>query len=341
MALDKKTWDSSDALLAKFDANHDGLIDYDEFRSMCVELFGPDEVERHEYRVRDIFDILDLDEDGYLNREEWERCYNEWTLVVVNPVNVLIVVDVQNDFIDGSLALRHCGKGQDGIEVIEPINRLLAEVKWNKVVYSLDWHPETHIGFYENLGLRELHSDSKISKEEAKLFDTVVFRDPYLEQRLWPKHCVIDSWGAQLHKDLVIAPGSGKVRKGQHPDMEAYSVFSDNNCADSRELLNILEEVGATDLYVCGLAYDVCVKATCLDGLRLGYRLAVVEDCCRGVNPVDVEETRRLIEEGGGLLTDSQAVPRFVNGDTRSLVMALQLAKSMAKKNGTAVARAE
>lgn len=77
-------------------------------------------------------------------------------------MNVLLVVDVQNDFIDGTLALRDCGKGEDGAEVVEPINRLLAEVRWDKVIYSLDWHPETHLGFYENLGLRELHPDSKV-----------------------------------------------------------------------------------------------------------------------------------------------------------------------------------
>ncbi|XP_012266017.2 nicotinamidase-like [Athalia rosae] len=332
MTIDKELWSEPEGLLEKFDANKDGLIDFDEFRTMCVDLFGNEEVEKHEYRVRDIFDILDSDEDGTLNQEEWERCCKEWTSVVVNPVNVFLIVDVQNDFIEGTLALRDCGKGQDGAEVVAPINRLLAELRWDKVVYSLDWHPENHIGFYENLGLRELHAESKIGKQEAKPFDTVVFLDPHLEQRLWPKHCVIDSWGAQLHKDLVIVPGSDQLRKGKHPNMEAYSVFADNNRENSRELLNILEGVGATDLYVCGLAYDVCVRATCLDGLRQGYRLAVIEDCCRGVDPADIQETRRTIEDNGGLLTDSENTRRLVEGQNRSIVMALQLAKSLGSK---------
>lgn len=50
-----------------------------------------------------------------------------------------------------------------------------------------------------------------MKKEDAKLFDTVIFADPYLEQILWPKHCVMNTWGAELHKDLVIAPGSIQV----------------------------------------------------------------------------------------------------------------------------------
>lgn len=91
------------------------------------------------------------------------RCYNEWLQVIINPVNVLLVVDVQNDFTHGNLALSNCGEGEDGLEVIEPINRLVKEGVWKTVVYTLDWHPENHIGFFENLHLRQLHPDSKVN----------------------------------------------------------------------------------------------------------------------------------------------------------------------------------
>lgn len=72
------------------------------------------------------------------------------------------MVDVQNDFIDGSLALRRCGCNQDGVDVVEPINRLIRKGHFNNIIYSFDWHPENHISFYENLHLRELHLDSKV-----------------------------------------------------------------------------------------------------------------------------------------------------------------------------------
>lgn len=71
-------------------------------------------------------------------------------------------MDVQNDFIDGLLALRNCKCKQDGLEVVEPINRLIKEGLFDKIIYSQDWHPEDHISFYENLHLRELHPDSKV-----------------------------------------------------------------------------------------------------------------------------------------------------------------------------------
>ncbi|XP_015587924.1 uncharacterized protein LOC107264311 [Cephus cinctus] len=332
MTLNREVWEDPEKLLHKFDSNEDAALDFEEFCILCGELFGAEEVEEHEYRIRDIFDILDSNGDGLLNEDEWGRCHKEWISVVLNPLSVLLVVDVQNDFIDGTMALRNCGKGEDGADVIEPINQLLKEVQWKKVVYSLDWHPETHIGFYDNLHMRELHPDSKVSKEDAKILDTVLFLEPQLEQRLWPRHCVMDTWGAQLHKELYIIPDSSQIRKGQNPDMETYSVFFDNNAINSTELLNILQEIGITDVYVCGLAYDVCVRATCMDGLRLGYRLAIIEDCCRGVDPDDVIEARKMISENGGLLTNSKEVPMLVSGEKRSLIMAQQGTWSLAKK---------
>lgn len=87
----------------------------------------------------------------------------------MNPVSVLLVVDVQNDFIDGTLALKKCGYGQDGAEVIEPINQLLRVGRWDKVIYTQDWHPENHISFFENLALRELHPESKVFRQCACL----------------------------------------------------------------------------------------------------------------------------------------------------------------------------
>ncbi|XP_001601573.1 nicotinamidase [Nasonia vitripennis] len=329
-------WQTAEGVLKRFDKDQDGGLDFEEFKELCLELFGADEVEQHESKLPDLFNALDADGDGILKDDEWESCFSEWIRVVLNPVNVFLIVDVQNDFIDGTLALKDLGLGQDGSDVVEPINQLIEDCPWNKVVYSLDWHPSNHIGFYDNLHLRELHPDSKVKKEDAKLFDTVLFLKPELKQKLWPVHCVVDSWGAQLHKDLIIAPDSIQIRKGQDPDMDSYSAFYDNDGVNTTELPKILQELGATDIYMCGLAYDVCVCSTCLDGLRLGYRVALIENCCRGVDPNEVEEARRKITEKGGLPLATENVKDHVVGEKRSLVMALQGAKSLAKRREAA-----
>lgn len=117
-----------------------------------------------------------------------------------------------------------------------------------------------------------------------------------------------------------------KVHKGQHPDKEAYSVF-EKDTDNSSNLEKILSAVGPAHLYVCGLAYDVCVKETCLDGLRLGYRVAVIDDCCRGIKPDDITATKKLITENGGLVMCSDDILSLVNKGKHSLVMAHHAAK--------------
>lgn len=45
----------------------------------------------------------------------------------------------------------------------------------------------------------------KVSADKAQVYDTVIFAGPPLmKQRLWPRHCVQDSWGSELHKDLKV-----------------------------------------------------------------------------------------------------------------------------------------
>lgn len=111
--------------------------------------------------------------------------------------------------------------------------------------------------------------------------------------------------------------------------MEAYSAFSDNNFEGSMELQTILKKSAVNRIYVCGLAYDICVKSTCLDGLRLGYALAVIDDCCRGVTTENIEQTKKLISENGGLITNTNDVLAMVNEGKRSLVMSHQSARTI------------
>ena len=82
---------------------------------------------------------------------------------MLEPVTALIIVDVQHDFIDGSLALRNCPAKQDGAEVVPVINKLLKEGQFDLIVYSLDWHPETHISFVNNVHKYPLHHTCQVS----------------------------------------------------------------------------------------------------------------------------------------------------------------------------------
>ena len=80
----------------------------------------------------------------------------------LKPISALVVVDVQNDFIVGSLNLQSCPAGQDGSEVIPVINSLLDTVPFDLVVYSKDWHPENHISFIDNVKSRPITDRCKV-----------------------------------------------------------------------------------------------------------------------------------------------------------------------------------
>lgn len=106
-----------------------------------------------------------------------------------------------------------------------------------------------------------------------------------------------------------------KIYKGQDPDNEAYSIFTKEN----KDIISL--KVKATDLYISGLASDVCVKETCLDGLRLGYNVIMIEDSCRGIDKDNTEEAKKLIVENGGLVTNSNHVYSLVNEGKRNLIL--------------------
>ncbi|RVE52563.1 hypothetical protein evm_002682 [Chilo suppressalis] len=117
--------------------------------------------------------------------------------------------------------------------VVEPINRLLDTVPFDAVFYSLDWHPPDHVSFIDNVHMRELHPSSPVSADKAQAYDTVVFAGPPpMKQRLWPRHCVQDTWGADLHKDL---------KKEFHADQAADGTRYPGKCTDHYATVALME----------------------------------------------------------------------------------------------------
>lgn len=177
------------------------------------------------------------------------------------------------------------------------------------VFYSLDWHPSDHISFIDNVHIRPLHSSSPIQADHAKVMDTVIFDgSPPIKQRLWPKHCIQESWGAELHKDLKILENSVKVFKGTNPDVDSYSLFHDNQRISQTPLNAHLKAKGITDIFVCGLAYDVCVGATVVDAITSGYRTILLDDCCRGVDLKGIDSLKETVTSTNGVIITSQQV---------------------------------
>ncbi|CAH1725196.1 nicotinamidase isoform X1 [Aphis gossypii] len=330
-----------DACFSAFDKDGDGFLNIEEFDGICKGLFRNDRgivYSLDVHTLKHIFNIFDTKKDGLIDRQEFTMCWNKWIKTIIRPVNIFLIIDVQNDFISGSLNISNCSAQQNGLEVIEPINHLLDTVNFDSVFYSFDWHPIDHISFIENLSLRPLDSSSQIKADNAKLYDTVIFEgSPKIKQRLWPKHCVQDSWGAQLYKDLKVVDNAVKIYKGTISDVDSYSVFWDNKKLTQTTLGTQLAQLNATDIYVCGLAYDVCVGATVADALSIGYRTILIDDCCRGVDLNDIEKTKNHVVKNHGVIAQSHEIKTMVEGRDRrpelGYKLALEIEKSMEKEN--------
>jgi len=279
-------------------------------------------------QISDLFMIFNTSGDGSMSKKEFVYCWNGWIKKIVRPQSALIVVDVQNDFISGSLAISNCEAGQHGEDVLEPINRMIDTVPFDLHCYSLDWHPKDHISFIDTVHLRKLSSESqKTDPSKCNVYDLVVFEGPpKTEQTLWPTHCVQESWGAELHKDLKVHPNSKTVYKGVNPLVDSYSAFFDNQKLSKTILDDIIRKEGCTDVYICGIATDVCVASTAFHALELGFRTTLVEDASRGIKNDNINAAFKRIREEYGCVVNSTEVKAMVQGRDRRPELGYKLA---------------
>lgn len=110
--------------------------------------------------------------------------FNKRIVQTINQMRTaLIVVDFQNDFVDGSLAIKRGRAQQDPMEALQILNQLLLRHKdFNSIVYTLDWHPSNHISFYEHCRNKDRAMQKTDKIRKLKPFDVVVFEDPKCKQ---------------------------------------------------------------------------------------------------------------------------------------------------------------
>lgn len=180
----------------------------------------------------------------------------------IDGSDVLIVVDIQNDFCPGgALSVPR------GDEVVPIINRLAA--RFRHVVLTQDWHPPGHISFASR-------------HPGKKPLDTVAA--PYGPQVLWPDHCVQATPGAAFHRALDIPHAALVLRKGTDRNIDSYSTFYENDRTTPTGLIGYLRERGLSRVFLAGLAFDFCVRYSAEDARREGFDVFVVEDACRGID---------------------------------------------------------
>lgn len=186
--------------------------------------------------------------------------------------DVLVVVDVQNDFCSGGALAVPCGD-----DVVPVVNRLAR--RFRHVILTQDWHPAGHLSFAS-------------AHPGRRPFETVALA--YGLQVLWPDHCVQESAGAQFHAGLDIPQAALILRKGFRPAVDSYSAFFENDHSTPTGLAGYLRERGFGRIFLAGLAFDFCVRYSAEDALRAGFRVVVAGDACRAI---DTEGSRVAAEE--------------------------------------------
>lgn len=191
----------------------------------------------------------------------------------VADTDALIVVDVQNDFISGSMAI------PDSKSIIPVINRLAQT--FAHVIVAQDWHPPGHVSF------ASAHPGHKHG-------DTVAVS--YGPQRVFNDHCVQGTNGAELDPGLELTRAELVLRKGYRRDVDSFSAFFENDQKTATGLAAYLRARGIKRVFCTGVALFGCVKATAEGGHREGFAALIIEDASKGRATTDGSSERAAAE---------------------------------------------
>jgi nicotinamidase/pyrazinamidase len=195
---------------------------------------------------------------------------------------------MQNDFMPGgSLGVPEADK------IIPILNHLIPQ--FSLVLATQDWHPANHQSFAKN------HPGQKVG-------DIVMVKG--VEQILWPEHCVRNTKGAELAPSLAKDAIETIFYKGTDEWIDSYSAFFDNARQKSTGLGDYLESRNIKEIYIAGVATDYCVLYSVNDALDLGFKVNVIEDCCKPINlqPEDEIEALASMKEKGAQIINSTDV---------------------------------
>jgi nicotinamidase/pyrazinamidase len=192
------------------------------------------------------------------------RAWAQGSSAKIKPAgsDILLVVDIQNDFIPGGAL-----PVKDGDQIVPLVNQIAPAFR--NVILTQDWHTPGHISFAS-------------THPGKKPFETTKLA--YGTQVLWPDHCVQGTPGADLHKDLKIPHAELIIRKGHRQHMDSYSAFYEADGKAPTGLAGYVQDRGFRRVFLVGLATDFCVCWSALDARKIGLGAVVIEDACRGID---------------------------------------------------------
>ncbi|KAA9387473.1 bifunctional nicotinamidase/pyrazinamidase [Neorhizobium galegae] len=201
-------------------------------------------------------------------------------------MKALLLIDIQNGFCPGgNLPVAH------GDEIVPVANQLIEGGGYDVIVASQDWHPENHGSFASRHPGKKPFDMGELSGQP---------------QVMWPDHCVQSTPDAEFHPDLNVEAVDYIQQKGENPAVDSYSAFRDNDQAAITGLAGYLRAQQVTELDLCGLATDYCVKFSALDAVEMlpDVKVRFIEDASRGIDPEGVKSAiAEMRAKGIGIVT--------------------------------------
>ncbi|OHV76545.1 bifunctional nicotinamidase/pyrazinamidase [Rhizobium sp. LCM 4573] len=207
-------------------------------------------------------------------------------------MKALLLIDIQNGFCPGgNLPV------PEGDKIIPIVNRLIEDGGYDLIVASQDWHPENHGSFASRHPGKKPFEMGELSGQP---------------QMMWPDHCVQETADAEFHPDLNTDAIDFIQQKGENPAIDSYSAFRDNDQAAVTGLANYLRAQQVTELDLCGLATDYCVKFSALDALEMlpDVKVRFIKDASRGIDPKGVKQAIAEMEAKGVGIISSRDILR-------------------------------
>jgi nicotinamidase/pyrazinamidase len=203
-------------------------------------------------------------------------------------VKALIITDIQNDFLPGGpLEVKH------GDEIIPPVNKLQYSGYFDLIVATQDWHPPDHGSFASNHPGKEPFEETILDG---------------LDQILWPDHCVQTTTGADFSTALDAKKIEAIFRKGMEKNIDTYSGFFDNGHKKDTGMAGYLRGRNIDEIYVTGLAGDICVLYTMRDAINLGFKTTLIKDCTRPIDEQRFLDGLRELKEKNAVIINSSDI---------------------------------
>ena len=162
---------------------------------------------------------------------------------------ILVVIDCQNDFIDGSL------KNEEAIKAVPNIVKKIIDFDGDYIFVTMDTHDENYL-----------------ETNEGKNLPVV--------------HCVKGTYGWRLPEEVKQALISFDSKKGKNVMYFHKPTFGSTSMAEFLELDEAFE--GELEIEYVGFCTDICVISNVLMEKAILYdRASITVDasCCAGVTP--------------------------------------------------------